>query len=476
MEQHAEDRMGRLYEQFRRQLSNQSETVYYDEQELVDIFDYAGDVRDDYVRLEVILLGNRLFPDSADLMKRRAVLLSDLSGEALASFVKDNRIAENGDVMWAIFRTRATAPKGEEARNALADIIDNYRLEEDEETIQFVNLVRQLQQEDWLISNLERVKKSCSYKPTLLYEIARISETPKQMQVSISILEELTMDDPFNTDYWGLLAELQSGSEKYSDALSSLDYAKALSPDDPDLLSLEGYVRLKMSQPAEAFEILSKAIELAPDSYPARRNLLEACKLTEQTDKARQIAAALFAQDPTDSSILLDMLQLYPERTPQILSGFYENNTDEDEATAIERIGQVCIAIGSDVALDYMRWYREHFPVSQTAEFAFLELLYVNKRYDEAKEFILTRFSKLVLEPNEVPIVAIMASTLVRVGDYENALAFCQIWIAKLKQSELKRSAYRLVNRGLIETLHDIESLLRSNPAPTDKQLDDILL
>lgn len=475
MEQ-AADKMRLLYEQFKQQLAKQSGLTYYDESELVDIFDYAGDVHDNYVRLEVIILGRRLFADSMDLLKRHAVLLADMGNDSFSDFVNnnDNRIEED-DVMWAIFRVRATVPKGENARNTLDGIIDKYHFEEDEEIIQFINLIRYLQQEDWLFDNIERVKEKCTYLPTMLYEIARISDSPKQMEQSISILEDLTMEEPFNADYWGLLAEIQSTTCRYKEALSSLDYAKALSPNDPDLLSLEGYVKLRMSNANDAFVVLTKAVELDPDNYSARRNLLEAAKLTGQIQRAKEIVEPLFRQDPSDADILLDMLQLWPERVGSTMSAFYDL-VEEDESEAIERISQICMSIGPEIALECMRWYRSHFTVSQTTDFTFLELLYENELYEEAKEIILHRFVKLALNPHEIPVVAIMASIFARVGDYEDAIAFCQVWVNKLKQLNLKQNAYRIVARGLIVTLQDILTLLLANKTPTTEQLDKVLV
>ena len=66
------DQLETLYNKFRKELAENDLSIYYDEGDLADIFDYAGDVHDDYIRLEGLMLGNRLFADSEILLERRA--------------------------------------------------------------------------------------------------------------------------------------------------------------------------------------------------------------------------------------------------------------------------------------------------------------------------------------------------------------------------------------------------------------------
>lgn len=470
-----DDQLETLYERFRDDLTANRDSLYRDEQELVDIFDYAGDVRDDFVRLEVIILGSRLFPDSADLLKRRAILLADLSNDSFSQFMKANKVAET-DVMWAIFQCRAYAPKGDEAVKALEGILDSYRLVEDEETIQFVNLVRELQQEDWMIENVDLIRRRCDYAPTLLYEIARVAETQSQLKLSIKLLEELTEIDPFNCDYWGLLAELQSATEQFDDSLTSLDYAKALTPDDFELYSLEGYVRLKKGDNDGSIKALQRAIELSPDCYPAMRNLAEAYKQSGMAELAKPIVAKLFEQDPSDAVLLNDMVVQFPEKMAENLSRFYKASGETDEALTMQRIGEICAGGHPAESLAYLRWYRDHFEISQTASFAFLELLYVNGHYEEAYTYIMEHCTKLILEINEIPIVAIIASTLIKLRHFADAREFCKIWIDKLIEPSWGPNAFRLVNRGLLETLKDMVALIENNDNPTDAEIAKVVV
>ena len=86
-----------LYERFKASLKRPVADRYFDEDELVEIYDYAGDLSDDYVQLEVLFCGARLYPASASLAERRALMYLDTSVDdsdeptpAAGSFLNDN--------------------------------------------------------------------------------------------------------------------------------------------------------------------------------------------------------------------------------------------------------------------------------------------------------------------------------------------------------------------------------------------------
>ena len=56
-----------LMERFGNDLSKPFSERYYSEEELLEVFDTAGDMSNDYVQLEALMLGARLYPDSVAL-------------------------------------------------------------------------------------------------------------------------------------------------------------------------------------------------------------------------------------------------------------------------------------------------------------------------------------------------------------------------------------------------------------------------
>lgn len=470
-----DNQLEKLYNKFREELTKNEISIYYDEEEIADIFDYAGDVRDDYIRLEALLLGNRLFPDSEILLQRRAIWLANMGNEPLRQFMLDHPRA-NPSAMWEILRIRASAPyPAEAAVMELERFLERYRLEDDESIIQFVGLARHLEQETWLMANLDRVRDRCEYPPTLLFEIARLAENREQSLAALPLLEELTELDPFNTDYWGLMAELQSNCEQYDDSLASLDYAKALEPDDVELLTIEGYNYLKLNRLDDAINALQHALNVDNDYFVAKRNLLEAYRMKGDTSKCGDLTRQLFVADPSDTSLLCQMLFAFPDEVSDTLSYYYANS-EADENEAIVHVSELCRTGNEETALSYMRWYQSSYSLSTQGRLVFIELLYHNGLYQEAYDYLIDNLKSPVLSTAELPVIAVIVSILLKLHIFDEALHFCNNWLEKLHTAEVEHNSFRLINRGLRDILTDIRQLLLLTPSPTDDQIDRVTL
>lgn len=470
-----DNQLEELYNKFRDELSKNDLSVYYDEADIADIFDYAGDVRDDYVRLEALLIGNRLFPDSELLLDRRAIWLSNLGNEPLRQFILDHP-RQAPTPMWEILRIRSQAPYPDDmAIEQLENFIGRFRLGDDETIIQFVALARHLQQEQWLIHNLDHIRSCCEYPPTLLFEIARMAETEPQSASAIPLLEELTELDPFNTDYWGLMAELQSNCERYDDSLASLEYAKALEPNDVELLTIEGYNYLKLNRIDEAIETLQQALAVDADYFVAKRNLLEAYKQKDAPDKCAGIVRQLFAAEPSDSQIMLEMLMAFPDEHASTLGQYYSVN-DPDENDVILHAGELCRHGRETLALNYLSWYQTNFGLTMQGKMVFIELLYHNGLFNEAYQYLIDNLKSPTLTPADLPFVAVIASLLMKLHIFDEALNFCKSWTEKINDVSLLPNSFTLVNRGLRDMLRDISALLESTPEPNQQQIDAVTL
>ncbi|MBD5228495.1 MAG: hypothetical protein HDS69_00380 [Bacteroidales bacterium] len=470
-----DNQLEKLYNKFRKELASDDISLYYDEGDIADIFDYAGDVRDDYVRLEALMLGNRLFPDSEMLLERRAIWLANLSNDALRQFVTDHP-RSNPSMMWETLRIRANAPYlPEQAVSELESLLERFRLSDDESIIQFVALVRHLEMEEWLVTNIDRVRDKCDYPPTLLFEIARLAENKPQSSSAIPLLEELTELDPFNTDYWGLTAELQSNCEQFEESLVSLEYAKALEPDDVELLTIEGYNYLRLGRLDESINAFQHALTVDPDYFVAKRNLLEAYHLKGESEKCATIARQLFSVDPTDNALLLEMLIAFPEEADDTLAHHYAH-VDADETGAIYNSNELCRSGRQDVALIYLQWYSNHYSLSDHGNMVFIELLYHNGRYREAYDYIVANIKSPVISTPELPIIAVIVSILLKLHIFEEALHFSTNWLEKLHDAQIDHSSFNLINRGLIELLSDVKHLLTINPNPTEEQINRVML
>ncbi len=91
MPQSDEQYMRDLYNRFRADVMANNNSEFYEEDELLDIYDYAQD-GDDMVMLYVLLAGARLYPDSKFLDERKAFFLSSVNDQsARAMFDRKGR-------------------------------------------------------------------------------------------------------------------------------------------------------------------------------------------------------------------------------------------------------------------------------------------------------------------------------------------------------------------------------------------------
>lgn len=454
-----------IYDQFINEIEKSSPSIYYDEDDLIDIFDTASDLCDTTTQLEVLLLGYKLFPESEDLLKRRAAFILDTNENSLENFMRLHSSKIKNDFLWELFRIRANNNSTNTIEEQILELLDRFKLVDDEEIIQFIGVIHHFKLDQWLFENLDRVKPRVEYPQTLLYELARVSETSSQLTNGASLMEELTDIDPLNFDYWCVMADIQSSRGKYADALNALEFAKAINANDSNIAALEGYLLMELHEPAKAVKCLEKAIETSDKTLaePAFQNLTEAYKQLNREADLRPLVKKLFERNAADANRLIDMLCYFPEESLTSLRKFHEASLDTNETSTLQRVTQM-VGIGRiNEAITYLNWYIENFSDSQTLKFSYIELLYNAQRYNECFKYIDKNFSGLVLEPNELPVVILIASTLLRVGQFENALIFCNHWINQIDKCTFDNSAIKLISRGLKSQLNDIIEAIRRN-------------
>ncbi|MDO4319861.1 MAG: hypothetical protein Q4C34_04725 [Bacteroidales bacterium] len=225
-----------LCDRFRADLSKPLSERYYSEDDLIEIFDYAGDVNDDYLRAEALMLGARLYPDSSELTERRAIFYMFFDEQVFRKYLADH--SETHTPMWEILRLNLLTPGTDETRSELETFLDNAGDLGDEEIIQFVQLASTLKLNEWLYQNVDRLRSHCSYLPTLLYELAVNAEMADDYEQAAQFLNELTEIEPYNSDYWTMLATDYLLLGRKADAATAVDYALAINPDYIDALKV----------------------------------------------------------------------------------------------------------------------------------------------------------------------------------------------------------------------------------------------
>jgi len=317
-----------LYEDFAGRLSDGNMEMFYDLDELLDIFDYANEVYDSYVCNAVLRLGARLYPESDELRVRQGVALIqhiDTDFPEFERFMRDNESRRS--TMWSILRLYLHAQDRPQAKvDLLEQIVATSHFGEDEEVVQFVNAVEYLDCCDWLLANVNKVRKICDYSPTLLFDVAGIARRSSRHDLAIKLLDELTMMEPFSIDFWIELAKAYDDAGRLEDGTTAIDYARTLQPDN---IQAKVYAYERSSDnDLESEEQLIKRLEELRDALPEnpviKHTLAQKYAEMSRSADAARLSREVFDENPGDSVALEAVIGHDPDNTAHYLSRFSE--------------------------------------------------------------------------------------------------------------------------------------------------------
>lgn len=306
---------------------------WFDEDELLTIFDYAGDNGNDYIRAEALMWAARYFPDSEPLRERRAVFYADLIGDdAVRRFTANSAAADGGQpsLLTTIVAARADQRDPAKARRVIADIVDSYTDIDDEEIIQLVGYAGETGNLDWMVKNLDALKKKVIYKPALLYEIAAEAIDAGDYGTALPLLDDLVNEMPYNEEYWALMAEAQMNLEQPDKALESIDMALAINPDSKTSIA----TKAMLLQQKGAVSELRQLYDEHPDVAQTSESLLQAIwRQVEKDGAVRREAIAIARRHlesfPYDQTMLTALLFLDPDGCTRQLDAFWKEWNDD---------------------------------------------------------------------------------------------------------------------------------------------------
>jgi tetratricopeptide (TPR) repeat protein len=325
------DKRQELLEQFRESLKRPIAERFFDEDELVTIFDFAGDLENDYIRCEVLMLGARLYPDSEVLLERRAIYYDDFEGNESVNFLLDNDSHEGA--MWQIMKLRRIdcceiVPDETKAFDYLIDQFDTFN---DEEVVQLIKTIEERNVSDWLINNFDKILSKVSYQPILYFEAAMLFEREVRFDAEVKMLDKLVELEPFSSAYWMMLASAQLNLENYQAANQAIEYSLALNPDDADAQILQVNILRELKGEEVALEYLLKSY------YTVNHNPITARIVTLMYDKAgkraklKEHVKETLEDFPKDLFMVCDALRLHVGSASKILKEYLEFIDPEED-------------------------------------------------------------------------------------------------------------------------------------------------
>lgn len=305
---------------------------WFDEDDLIDVFDFAGDDGNDYLRAEALIWGARIYPDSEALLTRRAVFYSDvLTGREVKALRKDHPGSQT--MLTDLLQLRADALSREDTLYFLNDIVSRYASFDDEEAIQLVDLAADSGNLDWIIENLDRLAEKAEYKAGFFYETAAEAYEAGNFEDSLVITERLVEDSPYSADFWVLRAQNQLALVDYKEVLASADMALAIDPDNIEAL------RIKMQ--ALADDMSDEATRLQKQIYDSHKddNTIAQCYIYgrlhrlprgEADEETKDLIYEAAIRFDNDTQLFLYALRYIPERASHIIKQRLDTSLKSD--------------------------------------------------------------------------------------------------------------------------------------------------
>lgn len=428
-----------MYRRFRASLTQPVSERFFDEDELVALYDYAGDQNDDYIQLEVLLCGARLYPDSRALAERRALLYLETTDEETNERTQaaEKFLADNPDVSSPIFDiVRLEINPPENPGNALSFVLNSYPEFSDEEIIRLINLALNLQADSWLMENFETLKKKAQYLPSLLFEMARNASETGDNAFLEKVAEELIELEPFNVRYWLFLLKAQGALDKQEEARTTFDYAKALAADDPTatLWVVEIVYHNAPFLNGELIEPLSNLAKANPNDFRFVDYLCAVYSALNLNRKASLTLCDFLDNNPTDRQALrLAMIFNIPNLEDYIARFFEMSPPPGMLISEVVELSHELSLRGAYVAVDALvsAFLGESLVFLDEMLFCtWIEALYALKKWQKIIEVaktnaaMLDASSAVALKGSAVSFAYTIA--LIRTGNFETAKEYAQ--------------------------------------------------
>ena len=380
MDDENDDRRRELCERFRKSLAKPVNERFFDEDELVDLFDFAGDMADDYLKMEVLLCGARLYPDSEMLKERRAIFYSFISDDATAKYLEDN--ARETAPIWEIMRLRSRAPHGKDAERALAYLLGGIDRFDDEELIQFIELASQLGAYEWLLASEKEIRRKSDYAPMFLYEMAVVSELNHNYERAVAYLEQLTEAEPMNAYYWYMLAQDYEFADRRERAMEALEYSLAVDPEGKEALQMRARMLAadESTQP-QALEIIRHLSEKYPEDTDLQRVAAFFNYVAGNVATSQEIIRHCLDRFPGDRGVLSDAVATGVGDVASMLDRFFATTDENDEDTWLDWAEDLRDEGYYDEAIHVLEAYERNSPLPLQDKSVYLDVLFYRQRF-----------------------------------------------------------------------------------------------
>ncbi|MCM1451110.1 MAG: hypothetical protein NC102_02540 [Clostridium sp.] len=461
------DNRDEVLAKFREQLGKPISERFFDEDFLLDVFDFAGDIQNDYLRMEAMMCLARFYPDSEFFQERRGIFYSQYSDEARAAFLSDNPDA--GNMIIDILRVKELMPEGEEAKSALDGLIARYDHLSDEEIIQFVDLASSLGQLQWLKDNMKMLMRKCDNANVLPYEVAIAADTHHDNAFAIELLEGLTQSEPFNSYFWMSLARQYFEINEGEKALSAVDYSLAINPDAPLSLLAKARILYAMEKPLdEVLPLLKKATALDPGNIDIARYSASVYFAENMPEKSRQAIIDAIDNGAPELELIPDLLAYGAGNADELFDRYYKLNDDNTQVMWASWAQQLSMQGFTDLAKKALACYERNAGEKIPSIFA-IEDEFIAKNFKKAVEYLDQYIKGLQANEMDFPsVLAIHLISMVKTGEITKAAALCDFIQKNIDATQYSSVAHRLEFVGVMAIVANFKRRLAEKPLASD--------
>ena len=402
----------------------------FDEQDLIEIFDYAGDLNNDFIRMEVLLRGSRFFPESRELSDRRGILYDELlSQEDVDEFL--NSSTPPGTFIGEITRVKLASEQGKITADEVLKFVKKSLKEfaplQDEEIVRLVQLVASVDKLEWMVSNIESVGTSVSNKDILYYEIAARSMDLSDYKTAIPLLEKLVENFPYSDQYWAMLSQCQIETQSFEAAEESIDMALAINPGNEMAVNVK---MIFLPQNAEALPVLKSMYEHNPANDDVFYRYVTYLTSYGDPDDARKLLAKREIKNPLEQRMVIAYMRLSPEDITKFIK-----KLPKDTIAAIEPDFWMEIVYGAINAQFYESAVALLIQLARVkvVQFSFdmlmtyCDLLFKTRRFVEVLAVLLAKENFDLCDFTENKIIILVS--LIKTGNIAHARELATHWL-----------------------------------------------
>lgn len=410
-----------LYELFKHEITRSSVEYYFSEDDLANIYDIANEQDDSYIKTEVLLYGASQYPYSDKLKVRKANFYYD--NGCIEGAVALLNSEHEQTVLWQLLDLKLNySSTSSEVENKLLKILLETASFNDEEIIQYVNIAASFIDFEWVIKHKDEISKRCSYKQTFLYELVLLSEQRAYYDISILMLEELTMLEPFNSHYWEMLSMCYMSMDIIDKANTSIDYALAIDQNSISALLIKARLYYHENITDKNIESISKQIlKLNPENILAIKILINYYIDIFDISKAISLLQEALINNPYDKELIDIFIKIdCTEALNYVIKCVNEYLTIFDVVKWAQEYNERAEYLNAFLILSAMKFNPIDF-VDYINEY--IEQLYISKGYN----LLISQFEEMIISETEFELtyttVLLFVLSCIRENDYMRALS-----------------------------------------------------